>query len=184
MKKYDLVILFSGGADSRLMLEIALSNGLNPYCILIDYGQLNRQELNFAETQLEKKGIDHNIYNVNIPVGSGLTTGEKGTYDNVHEMHVPGRNLMFISLAASIAESKNINRIWLGADFSDRLNNFPDCYQEWVYRVNDVLNINGSIPINLEAPLLGMNKELILSSLENNYNVDIEKEIFSGYGDL
>ena len=91
---------------------------------------------------------------------------------------------MFISLAASIAESKNINRIWLGADFSDRLNNFPDCYQEWVYRVNDVLNINGSIPINLEAPLLGMNKELILSSLENNYNVDIEKEIFSGYGDL
>lgn len=183
-EKYDLVILFSGGSDSRLMLEIALSNGMNPYCILIDYGQAHKEELKFAKKQLEKRSIKYGVYDINIPVDSGLTGNlNQATYEGVHTHHVPGRNLIFLSLAASIAEAMGISKIWYGPDFSDRENLFPDCYQEWVVKVREVLNINGSIPLELEAPLLGMTKELILSTLRTTYGVDVEKELYSGYGE-
>ena len=184
-EKNDLVILFSGGADSRLMLELALSNERIPLCILVDYGQGHIEELKFAKKQLEKKDVDYIEVKLPIEVNSGLTGDlERASYPGVHTMHVPGRNLIFISSAASIAESRGIDTVWYGPDWSDRLNNFPDCYQEWVVKVNSVLNINGSIPIKLEAPLLGMSKEFILSTLEKVFNVDIEKELFSGYGHL
>ena len=41
----DLVILFSGGADSVLMLEMALELEMSPFCVLIDYEQLHIEEL-------------------------------------------------------------------------------------------------------------------------------------------
>jgi len=183
--KKDLVILFSGGADSRLMIEMAKDIGKNPHCILIDYGQKHVQELEFAKKQLDE--FDNASYQVvkldGLNIDSGLT-GDKvpDTYKGVHSMHVPSRNLMFIGIAASIAENMGIGMIWYGPDWSDFVNEFPDCKQEWVGRVNKVLEINGPTPIRLEAPLLGLSKETILSMLERKYNVT-KDQLFSGYGD-
>lgn len=182
--EYDLVILFSGGADSRLMLELALVNNMKPLCILIGYGQIHGQELEFAQKQLNSISVDYKEVSITLPVVSGLTGGgESGTFEGVHEMFVPSRNLIFIGIAASIAESRGINKIWYGPDYDDYINRFPDCYQEWVGKVNEVLKINGHMEVNLEAPLLGMTKEFILDTLENVFNVNLS-ELFSGYGDL
>ena len=181
---YDLLILYSGGADSRMLLELALNSKNAPYCLLIDYGQLHKEELNFAAQQLQELNIDYQIVKiVDLKVNSGLTgDGVKNASNDVHEMHVPSRNLIFTGIAASIAESKNIKKIWYGADFSDFINKFPDCMHEWVYRVNQVLEINGPFPISFEAPLLGFSKELVLDCLKK-FGVK-EDELFSGYGDL
>jgi 7-cyano-7-deazaguanine synthase len=183
-EKYDIVILFSGGADSVLMLEMALSMGKTPYCVLINYEQLHIEEIEVANDYLNKKQIDHRIVEINgLGVNSGLTGhGVQGTYKGVHKMHVPSRNLMFVGIAASIAESKEIDTVWYGADWSDYINEFPDCKQEWFGRLNKVLEINGSAEIKLEAPLSGLSKENILCLLESA-GVDLNK-IFSGYGDL
>lgn len=180
----DLVILYSGGADSRLMLELALRIGKKPYCVLVDYEQLHAEELDMAKRQLYQLQVSYNVVEIkNLNVESGLTgSGEKGMYKGVHEMHVPSRNLMFVSIAVSIAESKNINTVWYGADYSDFINKFPDCMPNWISELNDVLEINGPKPIKLEAPLIKMTKEDIVKSLKE-YGVG-EEEIFSGYGDL
>jgi len=182
--KEDLVILFSGGADSRLMIELAKKQGKTPYCVLVNYGQLHAQELELAAKQLENQGIPYQVTSIqNLGVNSGLTgSGEKGMYEDVHEMHVPARNMMFVGIATSVAESKGIDTVWYGADWSDYLNEFPDCKQEWFGRMNKVLEINGPHPIKLEAPVSGMTKESILKLLES-FGVK-EEEIFSGYGDL
>ena len=180
----ETVVLYSGGADSRLMLEFAHKMGKRVYCVLIDYGQLHKQELEVAKTQLESMGISYQLSSIgNLKVDSGLTgDGKKDTYEDVHEMHVPSRNLMFIGIAASIAENRGADTIWYGADFSDYLNEFPDCKQEWIGRVNKVLAINGPKPIKLEAPLSGLTKEDIISLLKN-FGIT-EEEVFSGYGEL
>lgn len=183
-EKYDVVILFSGGADSVLMLELALSVGKNPYCVMIDYGQLHLQELDTAAIYLASRQIPWRTVEIrNLGVDSGLTgDGVQGTYEGVHEMHVPSRNLIFVGIAASVAESMDIDTVWMGADWSDYLNEFPDCKQEWIGRVDKVLEINGPYSINLEAPLSGLSKENILKLLEVS-GIDID-EIFSGYGGL
>ena len=181
---FDVVILFSGGADSILMLEMAYAFGLTAYCILIDYEQLHIDELRYAEKYLRKDDIPFRIVKLHgLGVQSGLTgRGEKGRFEGVHEMHVPSRNLMFVGIAASIAEDMGIDLIWYGADYSDYLNKFPDCMQPWFGAVNDVLGINGPYPIRLEAPLAGLSKRSILDMLESKGITD--EQMFSGYGGL
>lgn len=181
---YDLVILFSGGADSILMLEMAMFMGYTPHCILIDYEQLHIDELNTAKLYLQKAAITYRVVKLHgLQIQSGLTgTGVKGRFEGVHEMHVPSRNLMFVGIAASIAEDLNVDTVWYGADYSDYINAFPDCMQPWFGAVNKVLEINGPKPITLEAPLAGLTKENILRGL-SHLGVD-EKSMYSGYGDL
>jgi len=181
---YDLVILYSGGADSRVMLELCNEFDLKPYCLMIDYGQIHHQELSFAKSQLEKLMIDHQIVVIGgLAIDSGLTgDGVKDETGEVHEMHVPGRNTMFLSVAYSIAESKGIDTIWLGSDWDDRLNLFPDCYQEYIVAMNEAFKLAGPKPIKIEAPLSGLSKVNIVKMLKKR---GVENhEIFSGYGDL
>lgn len=183
----DLLILYSGGADSRLMLEIALRMHRKPYCLLIDYGQLHKEELHFAASQLDKLKVPYQIVTIGgLLYESGLTGGgEQGTFgdkDQISIWHVPGRNTMFAGIALGVAENKRIEEVWHGADFSDRLNLFPDCYQEYVVKMNELYAIAGPSPVKYMAPLSGMTKEMILGMLEE-YGVPKE-EVFSGYGDI
>ena len=179
MKKYNLLLLFSGGYDSTLLLKLALDMNYDPYCLLINYGQTHIQELNFAKVLCKENNVDWEIVFIDLPIPSNLTQEAK-TYEGVSPWHVPARNLIFIALAASIAEGKGIPLIWYGANYEDREHLFPDCYQGWIYAVNNLLSINGSMKITVEAPLLGMTKDTI-KKLAYIYNITDEK-VFSGYG--
>lgn len=184
-RDFDLVILFSGGADSVLMLEIAKDFGKTPLCVIVDYQQLHFGEITVAEKILKRDyGIPYRLVKLHdLQIQSGLTgAGNKGRFEGVHEMHVPSRNLMFVGIAVSIAEDLGIDTVWYGADYSDYVNKFPDCMQEWFGAVNKVLEINGPKPIKLEAPLAGLTKETILEALKAKGIT--WKEIYSGYGDL
>uniref|UniRef100_A0A6H1ZVT1 7-cyano-7-deazaguanine synthase n=1 Tax=viral metagenome TaxID=1070528 RepID=A0A6H1ZVT1_9ZZZZ len=182
MKNKKSLILYSGGADSRLLLELAHILKIESSCLLVNYGQKHIKELEVAEKLCISKGLQYNKIYIDLPVESKLTGQGIVGYEGVSEWYVPSRNLIFISIAVSIAESRGIDTIWYGADFSDRINLFPDCYQEWVVGINRFLEINGSKQITVEAPLLGFSKEIILSLLEY---LGIDKsEIFSGYGGL
>ena len=109
---YDLVILFSGGAVSVLMVEMAKDFGKVPLCVIIDYQQLHHDELHVAQKILRKKyGYPYRLVKLHdLAIQSGLTgAGQKSRFEGVHEMHVPSRNLMFVGIAASIAEDLGID---------------------------------------------------------------------------
>jgi 7-cyano-7-deazaguanine synthase len=183
LNKEDLIILFSGGADSRLMIELAQAIGKNPYCVIIHYGQAHDEEIDSATKQLDSKNIDYHVVSlIDLNIDSGLTgDGVKNNTGEVHEMHVPGRNSIFLSIAYSVAESKDIDTIWIGCDWSDRLNLFPDCYQEYIVRMNEAFKYAGPNAISIEAPLMGLSKEIIINLLDK---LGIkESEYFSGYGE-
>jgi len=180
---YDVLILFSGGADSIYCSEIARQFNYNIFYLMIDYNQLHIEELICAKNYL--KNIDklqhsQTVKIDNLNIKSGLTTGDKYMYGNVHNMYVPSRNMMFVSVAASIAENKKISLIWYGADLSDNENSFPDCTQEWVIRMNHLLRINGSFPLKLESPTLGLTKKTIFKMIKNTYDID-DSTMYSGY---
>lgn len=180
----DLVLLYSGGADSTLLLKMAQSMERKVFAVMIDYGQLHIKELEFANEYLKK----HSIPNMTIKidgynVNSALTgSGEKGIYEGVHEMNVPARNSIFLSLAAGVAESKGITEIWFGANWEDYEHLFPDCYQSFVGKINEVFAISGVRPIKVYAPLLGMQKYMI-KKLMNVYEIR-DEDIYSGYGEF
>ena len=182
MESKGIVMLYSGGADSLLMLKIALMSGRNPHCVLIDYGQKHIEELEYAKRQLRNEGVTYQTISINgLNVDSGLTGGlTESRWDNVHAMNVPARNTIFIGLAMSIAENMGLEEVWYGPDYSDRINLFPDCYQEYVVKMNEVAEISGVRPIKIVAPLLGMSKELIKEMLYNMWGIR-DEDMHSGY---
>jgi len=182
MEKPNIVMLYSGGADSYLMLYLAHRAGKTVHCVKIDYEHKHEVELDYAKQQLDELDVTWQIVKIaDLNVDSGLTGDlEEARWDNVNEMNVPGRNTIFIGLAISVAENMDIDEVWYGADYSDRINLFPDCYQEYVVKMNEVLAISGVRPIKLVAPLLGMPKELILDILNKQYGIK-EGQMYSGY---
>jgi len=182
MSRKGVVMLYSGGADSLLMLKIALMSGRRPHCVLIDYGQKHIEELEYAKRQLFKEQVTFQIINLEgLNVDSGLTGGlTESRWDNVHAMNVPARNTIFLGLAMSVAENMGLDEVWYGPDYSDRINLFPDCYQEYVVKMNEVAEISGVKPIKIVAPLLGMSKELIKEILYNMWGIR-DEDMHSGY---
>lgn len=181
-----ILILFSGGADSVLLADWALNLPETAVSLLlIDYGQRHVEELMYASRLIKRlpRLID-NVFRLDITDTfkyhhSNLLQGKRQTYLGVHIEHVPGRNGVFLTIALGIAESHGIDEIWIGCDYSDRMNLFPDCSQEWIKKIDELAQINGSRPIRIRAPLLGLKKETITLMLkEKGYNA---QEIFSGY---
>jgi len=182
VKDSKVLILYSGGADSTLLIHLALEANLKPYCVLIDYEQNQKEELYVAHKYLYEKSILSRTVKLHgLGIQSALTTGEKSLYDGVSDMYVPSRNLMFVSIAASIAENLGIDTIWYGANYSDVDDGFPDCTNEWVNKVNELLRINGSVEVGLDAPLLNLNltKDDVMNML---YARGVKvSQLYSGY---
>ena len=158
MMEHDLVILASGGYDSTLLCHMAKKMDFEPIALSIDYGQKHVRELESAKKSCAKLKIPCKRMTIDFggAIDSALTGDlESGKYAGVSEFHVPGRNTIFTGLALSLAETVGAKKIWYGANGEDRLNNFADCTQEWVYAMNLALKRAGSYPIELEAPLLG-----------------------------
>ncbi len=178
----DVVILYSGGADSRLMLELARRMNKEIFAVVMDYGQRHSKELSVAVSILKKYDIPYQLVEVNgLKVHSKLIDG-KVIYEGVNEHHVPARNTWLIGIALAFAESLGAKEVWYGADMSDRYNLFPDCYQEYVVAYNELARKGLSRPIKIKAPLLGLEKEDVIELLKA-FEVS-EDEYFSGYGDL
>jgi 7-cyano-7-deazaguanine synthase len=180
-KPHDLVVLFSGGYDSTLLMHLAKDTGHNPIALLVDYGQAHKRELTAAVRTCRKLAVPYRQMAVALTgIDSGLTgSGEQGQYRGVHTHHVPGRNTIFVGLAMSLAESIGATKIWYGANMEDCYNQFSDCTQQWVYAMNSATKTAASYPIELEAPLLGMRKETI-QKLGTLLGVD-EADVHSGY---
>jgi 7-cyano-7-deazaguanine synthase len=182
MSKNEVLILYSGGVESRVLLDLAKMLGKVPTCLLIDYGQKHIQELAVAKKICSKYKVHFLVSKVEgLDVNSKLTGDGTSSFGvTVSEWYVPSRNMLFIAMAASVAESRGIELLWYGASYSDRIDLFTDCYQEWVVKVNELLAIHCSTKVQVEAPLLGFNKETVHQWLSV---IKAEKEVFSGYGE-
>jgi 7-cyano-7-deazaguanine synthase len=181
MKQHDLVILTSGGYDSTLLLHLAKLTGFTPIALLIDYGQKHIRELESAQRLCDRLEVPYRKMTVSLTgVESGLTGGmTESLYQGVHSHHVPGRNSIFVGLAASLAEQVGAPKIWYGANMEDCINKFPDCMQGWVDAMNQSLKQADSFPMELEAPLLGMRKDTILR-IGKSFGIK-EEDVHSGY---
>ncbi len=139
MNKRKAVILLSGGLDSSTTLYYAAQQGYACYCLIFDYGQKHKKEIiqakRIARTRCSEsvcvkislpwKGsalLDHKI---SIPQGRALDA--KG----IPVTYVPGRNIIFLSFAASYAEAIGADTIFIGANAVD-YSGYPDCRPEFI----------------------------------------------------
>lgn len=168
----DALVLFSGGQDSATCLAWALDRFDAVETIGFDYGQRHRVELDVRE--LLRSGIrrsfpawgaklrDDHLIDLNV-LGqisdTALTTGvEIAMADSgLPNTFVPGRNLLFLTFAATIAYRRGIKHIVTGVCETD-YSGYPDCRDDTIKALQVALNLGMEHRFVLHTPLMWIDK--------------------------
>lgn len=168
------IVLFSGGIDSSTTLAIALQERDEVYALSFDYGQRHRIELEKANLVLKQFRIkDHLRFQIDLRQigGSALTSSidvpkQRSIDQSIPVTYVPGRNLIFLSIAAAFGETRNAFDLYYGANVLD-YSGYPDCRPEFIESLQQTLNKGTKSgtedhKFRIHAPLLKLTKAQII----------------------
>src|SRR5262245_32075221 len=116
------LVLFSGGIDSTTTLAIALREFAEVYALSFDYGQRHRIELEKAQRVIKQFSVkEHHVFTIDLrQIGGSALTSDLGVpkqgsqKDVIPVTYVPGRNLIFLSIAAAFGETKGAFDLFYG----------------------------------------------------------------------
>ena len=143
------VCLLSGGLDSATVLAYAISKGYQCYAISFNYGQRHKRELVSSENIARMFNVPRVVADINLnDLSKSALTGHgdvekrdlKNISDSIPNTYVPSRNIIFLSMAASFAESHGAGTIFIGANALD-YSGYPDCRPEFYNAFESALNI-------------------------------------------
>ena len=137
------VVLLSGGLDSTTTLAQALADGCECTALSFRYGQRHTKELDSAEKVCRHYNVAHVVIDLNLSsFRSALTMKDidvpmdrEGKLDeDIPITYVPARNIVFMSVAAGLAESIDAEYVDLGAnavDYSGYPDDRPDFFEAY-----------------------------------------------------
>ena len=82
--------------------------------------------------------------------------------ESMRKTVVPGRNLIFTSILAGIAESVGAKSIALGVHAGDHFI-YPDCRPEFIYSAQKTIGLSSDGKVNISAPYLDKTKDEIVA---------------------
>lgn len=168
------IVLFSGGIDSTTTLAMAIAGGFRPHVLSFDYGQRHAIELEKGKHVLKQFRIaDHHLFRIDLSQigGSALTSNihvPKNRNENgeIPITYVPGRNLIFLSIASAYGEVHSAYDLFYGANVLD-YSGYPDCRPEFIQTLEKTLIVGTKAGtegnrFQIHAPLLQMTKAQII----------------------
>lgn len=170
MKK--AIVLLSGGLDSATTLYFAKDRGFNCSCLIFDYGQRHKKEIESAEKIAQAADCHYELLKINLPWKGSSLLDKKLQVANykprltIPPTYVPARNIIFLSFALSFAESAGAKAIFIGAHAQD-YSGYPDCRPEFYKAFNKVIAVGTKAGvekrrIKIETPLINKNKAQII----------------------
>lgn len=169
MKDYqeqDALVLFSGGQDSTTCLYWAKQQFRRTYALCFTYGQRHSQEVENARRIAEMADTPFQILDAGIIsrlAPNSLTDFSvqmdeeqpAGSYPNTF---VPGRNLLFLTFAATLAYAQGVKHLVTGVSEAD-YSGYPDCRDTFIRSANATLNLAMDNQFVIHTPLMWRNKK-------------------------
>jgi 7-cyano-7-deazaguanine synthase len=164
--------MFSGGQDSTTCLAHALSEYDRVETLGFDYGQRHSVELQARLTVLQqlrtqfpqwapKLGEDHVLsLDVLKQIGGSSLTEDVAfamQADGLPNTFVPGRNLLFLTLAGALAYRRGLQVIVTGVCETD-FSGYPDCRDDTMKAMQLALNLGLERRLRIETPLMWIDK--------------------------
>ncbi|MET3646380.1 7-cyano-7-deazaguanine synthase QueC [Phyllobacterium ifriqiyense] len=166
------LVLFSGGQDSATCLAWALSQFDRVETVGFDYGQRHKIELEvrkefraaltkqFPEWALQL-GEDHMLDAGIIGQLGGSAMTESIAIEmaenGLPNTFVPGRNLLFFTLAAALAYRRGL-RVIVGGMCETDYSGYPDCRDDTLKAQQVALSLGLDRRITIETPLMWLDK--------------------------
>ncbi|WP_114968898.1 7-cyano-7-deazaguanine synthase QueC [Rhodoferax ferrireducens] len=166
------LVLFSGGQDSTTCLALALSKYQRVETIAFDYRQRHAVELEsrlnvLAELRRQfpqwaaKLGDDHllDLAVLGEVSDTSLTrdTAFKMEQSGLPNTFVPGRNLLFLTLAAAVAYRRDLQVMVTGVCETD-FSGYPDCRDDTMKAMQLALSLGMDKRFLIETPLMWIDK--------------------------
>jgi 7-cyano-7-deazaguanine synthase len=166
------LVLFSGGQDSSVCLAWALANHAHVETVGFDYGQ--RHGVEMAQRQVIRReiavrfphwarrlGEDHildlkgfgAIADTAMTEERAFEVSEKG----LPNTFVPGRNLIFLTYAAALADRRAL-RALVGGMCETDFSGYPDCRRDTLDALQAALNLGMAQDFAIETPLMRLTK--------------------------
>jgi 7-cyano-7-deazaguanine synthase len=166
------LVLFSGGQDSATALAWALERFGRVETVGYDYGQRHRIELNCREAVRaglaglsdawgERLGEDHlldlsvlgQVSDTAMTRKVEIRLGE----DGLPNTFVPGRNLLFFTLAGALAWRRGLRHLVGGMCETD-YSGYPDCRDDTLKALQVAMNLGMNSRLVLHTPLMWIDK--------------------------
>jgi 7-cyano-7-deazaguanine synthase len=170
--KTRALVLFSGGQDSTTCLAWALDRYEYVETVGFDYGQRHSVELACRLHVLErlradfpewnrKLGDDH-LLDLSILGQISDTALTKGKAiemqaNGLPNTFVPGRNLLFFTLAAAIAFRRGLH-VLVGGMCETDYSGYPDCRDVTLKALQVAIELGMDAPLVIETPLMWIDK--------------------------
>ena len=166
------LVLFSGGQDSTVCLAWALDRYPRVETVGFDYGQRHAVELEarqrvrarIAEDFRDwdgRLGPDHMLEMRGFgDIGETAMTGERAfeiTAKGLPSTYVPGRNLVFLTYAAALADRRGLD-VLVGGMCETDFSGYPDCRREALDAMERALNLGMAQDFRIETPLMWLTK--------------------------
>ncbi len=197
------LVLLSGGQDSTTCLFWAKQHFEQVEAIAFNYGQKHLVELEQAQLIADKAEVPLYISDVRgMLQGSSLTEHDK-EMSSPHELNenlpasfVPGRNALFLTVAASYAYTRKIHDIVGGMCQTD-FSGYPDCRRVFIDSLQTSVSLALDADVRIHTPLMYLTKaetwkmakdldvlEIVRDYSHTDYNGDRTTYNEWGYGKL
>jgi len=159
------LVLFSGGQDSTVCLFWALKRFARVETVCFRYGQRHASEIEAAQAIAATAGVSFRIIDATMIAGlssnsltdTSLTMDREQIGEAPPNTFVPGRNLLFISMAAVVARERNIANLITGVSQAD-YSGYPDCRDTFIRSLNVTLNLAMDEQFLIHTPLMCLDK--------------------------
>jgi 7-cyano-7-deazaguanine synthase len=172
------ICLLSGGLDSTITTYFAHHHSYDISTLTIHYGQQHDRELQLAQKTTQHlniknhKNLTIDLSHLNSTSLIKTTTTKIDTHTiseigkTIPSTYVPARNIVFLSLALSWAESLQCDAIFIGVNSLD-YSGYPDCRPEFINAFQSMANLGTKTgtegkPIQIKTPLITKTKKEII----------------------
>ncbi|MPS25741.1 7-cyano-7-deazaguanine synthase QueC [Pigmentiphaga sp.] len=166
------LVLFSGGQDSTTCLAWALGRYATVETVGFDYGQRHRVELDARQNVLreirarfpdwaprlgEDHAIDLSVLGALSDTALTRDTEIRLNSAGLPNTFVPGRNLVFLTMAAALAYRRGLEVVVGGMCETD-FSGYPDCRDDTVKALQVAVSLGMGQRFTFETPLMWLDK--------------------------
>lgn len=159
------VCLTSGGQDSTTCLYWAKQHFTPVLALAFDYGQRHRIELDAAQVICQMANVPLTILPLMILrdlggtalIGTDVSLSTQSGRGGLPNTFVPGRNLLFLTVAAAFAYQHDIHDLVIGACETD-YSGYPDCRAQTMQALAHALHLGMDYAIQIHTPLMHLTK--------------------------
>ncbi|MGV9206080.1 MAG: 7-cyano-7-deazaguanine synthase QueC, partial [Promethearchaeia archaeon] len=195
------LVVFSGGQDSTTCLIWALRKFDYVTVFTFDYKQRHQAEIDCAKNIVQllqenrevdldlladDKIVEHKIVEISflselletamiqdLEIGTDAESGLPTTF-------VPGRNLLFLTIAASYAYQKEIKHLVTGVCQTD-FSGYPDCRDSTVKSLQATLSLGLDYDVVIHTPLMWLSKADTVKMMDELGDIELLKYTHTCY---